>query len=57
MFWTDWGSAGKIERAGMDGTHRQVGLSTGAASPGARVPSLGAYIIQVIASTLSALMA
>ena len=29
MFWTDWGSAGKIERAGMDGTHRQVGCSIG----------------------------
>ena len=29
MFWTDWGSAGKIERAGMDGTHRQVGHSIG----------------------------
>ena len=29
MFWTDWGSAGKIERAGMDGTHRQVGHSRG----------------------------
>ena len=24
MFWTDWGTEGKIERAGMDGSHRQV---------------------------------
>ncbi|KAG5899803.1 hypothetical protein JTB14_010242 [Gonioctena quinquepunctata] len=24
MFWTDWGSEPKIERAGMDGSHRQT---------------------------------
>ena len=24
MFWTDWGRAGKIERAGMDGSERRV---------------------------------
>lgn len=24
MYWTDWGTAPRIERAGMDGTHRQV---------------------------------
>lgn len=24
MFWTDWGDEPKIERAGMDGTHRQA---------------------------------
>lgn len=24
MFWTDWGSDAKIERAGMDGSHRQA---------------------------------
>ena len=24
MFWTDWGADPKIERAGMDGSHRQV---------------------------------
>ena len=24
MFWTDWGASGKIERAGMDGSQRQV---------------------------------
>ena len=34
MFWTDWGSAGKIERAGMDGTHRQVGHSIRASNDG-----------------------
>ena len=24
MYWSDWGSAGKIERAGMDGSSRQL---------------------------------
>lgn len=24
MYWTDWGEIPKIERAGMDGTHRAV---------------------------------
>ena len=24
MFWSDWGRVGKIERAGMDGSHREV---------------------------------
>ena len=24
MYWTDWGEVPKIERAGMDGTRRQV---------------------------------
>lgn len=24
MYWTDWGEIPKIERAGMDGTHRGV---------------------------------
>ena len=28
MFWTDWGSAGKIERAGMDGTQRKVSVGS-----------------------------
>lgn len=27
MFWTDWGSTPRIERAGMDGTHRQTVVS------------------------------
>lgn len=27
MFWTDWGSDSKIERAGMDGTHRKTIVS------------------------------
>jgi sugar lactone lactonase YvrE len=27
MFWTDWGSEPKIERAGMDGSHRQIIVS------------------------------
>ncbi|XP_025830641.1 very low-density lipoprotein receptor-like [Agrilus planipennis] len=27
MFWTDWGSTPKIEKAGMDGSHRQVIVS------------------------------
>lgn len=27
MYWTDWGSEPKIERAGMDGTHRQAIVS------------------------------
>jgi sugar lactone lactonase YvrE len=27
MFWTDWGTEPKIERAGMDGSHRQVIVS------------------------------
>lgn len=29
MFWTDWGASGKIERAGMDGSQRQVIVSPG----------------------------
>lgn len=24
MYWTDWGASPRIERAGMDGSHRQV---------------------------------
>ena len=24
MFWTDWGRVGKIERAGMDGSEREL---------------------------------
>lgn len=24
MFWTDWGDEARIERAGMDGSHRSV---------------------------------
>jgi len=24
MYWTDWGEVPKIERAGMDGTHRAI---------------------------------
>lgn len=24
MFWSDWGAVPKIERAGMDGSHRQA---------------------------------
>jgi len=24
MFWTDWSDEARIERAGMDGTHRSV---------------------------------
>ncbi len=24
LFWTDWGEVPKIERAGMDGSHRQT---------------------------------
>ncbi|KAF5288914.1 hypothetical protein FQA39_LY03793 [Lamprigera yunnana] len=27
MFWTDWGSDAKIERAGMDGSHREIIVS------------------------------
>ncbi|KAG5681484.1 hypothetical protein PVAND_010916 [Polypedilum vanderplanki] len=27
MFWSDWGSSPRIERAGMDGTHRQTIVS------------------------------
>ena len=27
MFWTDWGSEPKIERAGMDGSHREIIVS------------------------------
>jgi Low-density lipoprotein receptor repeat class B. len=27
MFWTDWGTEPKIERAGMDGSHRQTIVS------------------------------
>lgn len=27
MYWTDWGSEPKIERAGMDGSHRQTIVS------------------------------
>ncbi|XP_015585106.1 very low-density lipoprotein receptor isoform X2 [Cephus cinctus] len=28
MFWTDWGNDARIERAGMDGTHRSVIVGT-----------------------------
>lgn len=28
MYWTDWGSSPRIERAGMDGTHRQTIVSS-----------------------------
>lgn len=28
MYWTDWGEAPKIERAGMDGSSRSVIVST-----------------------------
>ncbi|XP_037050177.1 low-density lipoprotein receptor-related protein 8-like isoform X8 [Bradysia coprophila] len=28
MYWTDWGSSPRIERAGMDGTHRQAIVSS-----------------------------
>lgn len=24
MYWTDWGTSPKIERSGMDGSHRQA---------------------------------
>lgn len=27
MYWTDWGQVPKIERAGMDGSHRQTIVS------------------------------
>jgi hypothetical protein len=27
MFWTDWGKEAKIERAGLDGSHRQTIVS------------------------------
>lgn len=27
MFWTDWGSNAKIERAGLDGSHREAIVS------------------------------
>lgn len=27
MFWADWGEPAKIERAGMDGTHRSTIVS------------------------------
>lgn len=27
MYWTDWGTTPKIERGGMDGTHRQTIVS------------------------------
>ena len=27
MFWSDWGDTPKIERAGMDGSHRQTIIS------------------------------
>ena len=32
MFWTDWGRAGKIERAGMDGSEREVIIPPGVVS-------------------------
>ena len=32
MFWTDWGRAGKIERAGMDGSEREVIVPPGVVS-------------------------
>ncbi len=33
MFWTDWGSSPRIERAYMDGTHRQAIVTTNIAWP------------------------
>lgn len=27
MYWSDWGEEGRIERAGLDGTHRQIIVS------------------------------
>ena len=27
MYWTDWGTVAKIEKAGMDGSNRQVLIS------------------------------
>lgn len=28
VYWTDWGEPAKIERAGMDGSHRSVVISS-----------------------------
>lgn len=33
MFWSDWGEQPKIERAYLDGTHRQVLVNTSLAWP------------------------
>ena len=33
MFWSDWGSNPKIERANLDGSNRQVVLNTELAGP------------------------
>ena len=33
MYWSDWGAAPKIERAGMDGSLRQTIVSTGLQGP------------------------
>ena len=35
MYWTDWGTPGKIERASMDGTSREVLHSTNLTWPNA----------------------
>ena len=33
MFWSDWGRVAKIERAGMDGSHREIVLQDTVAWP------------------------
>ena len=33
MFWSDWGRVAKIERAGMDGSHREIVLQDSVAWP------------------------
>lgn len=35
MYWTDWGSSPKIEKANYDGTNRQTIINTGLGFPNA----------------------
>jgi Low-density lipoprotein receptor repeat class B len=41
MFWSDWGSVPRIERAGMDGSHRAVILQKTLSWPNGLTIDLG----------------
>lgn len=43
LYWSDWGSRAKIERAGMDGSHRRVIIDTDIVWPNGM--TLGMYFI------------
>ena len=41
MFWSDWGSVPRIERAGMDGSHRAIILQKTLSWPNGLTIDLG----------------